>query len=80
MGKIVTEKTVESSDAKIVEVKHTRTMLDATGNEVVVVDYIEQKTIEDAIAQCEAHKVSLESQLTECEAELADYIVIRDAE
>lgn len=80
MGKIVTEKPVESSDDKMVEVKHTRTMLDAAGNEVVVVDYTEEKTIEDAIAQCEANKANLEAHLAECEAELADYIAIRDAE
>jgi len=34
----------------------------------------------EAISQCEAHKANLEAQLTECEAELADYIAIRDAE
>ena len=38
------------------------------------------KPVEDAISQCEAHKANLEAQLTECEAELADYIAIRDAE
>ena len=55
-------------------------MQDASGNSVEVVDWTEEKSINDAISQCEAHKANLQAQLTECEAELADYIAIRDAE
>jgi hypothetical protein len=83
MAKIVAEKTQEAivADApKMVEIKHTRTMQDASGKDVEVVDYVETKQIDEAISQCEAHKANLEAQLTECEAELADYIAIRDAE
>ena len=83
MAKVIAEKTQESVQAdsvKIVEIKHTRTMQDASGNSVEVVDYTEEKSVDDAISQCEAHKANLEAQLTECEAELADYIAIRDAE
>ena len=83
MAKIIAEKTQEVvvADApKMVEIKHTRTMKDASGNDVEVVDYVDIKPVDDAISQCEAHKANLQAQLTECEAELADYIAIRDAE
>lgn len=83
MAKIIAEKTQEvvvANEFKEVEIKHTRTMKDASGNDVEVVDWTETKKIDEAISQCETHKANLEAQLTECEAELADYIAIRDAE
>lgn len=83
MAKVIAEKTQEAivADApKMVEIKHTRSMQDASGNDVEVVDYTDVKPIDQAISECEAHKANLQSQLTECEAELADYIAIRDAE
>jgi hypothetical protein len=83
MAKIIAEKTQESiaADApKKVEIKHTRTMQDASGNDVEVVDFTDVLSVDNAISQCEAHKANLESQLTECESELAEYIAIRDAE
>tara|TARA_R100001509_G_scaffold163270_1_gene137210 strand:- start:575 stop:826 length:252 start_codon:yes stop_codon:yes gene_type:complete len=83
MAKVIAEKIVEApvyESGKQVEIKHTRTMKDASGNDVEVVDYVDVKPVEDAISQCEAHKANLQAQLTECEAELADYIAIRDAE
>ena len=83
MAKVIAEKIVEApvyESGKQVEIKHTRTMQDASGNDVEVVDYTDVKSVDDAISQCEARKIELEAQLTECEAELADYIAIRDAE
>tara|TARA_R100001015_G_C4451489_1_gene41491 strand:+ start:107 stop:358 length:252 start_codon:yes stop_codon:yes gene_type:complete len=83
MAKIIAEKAQEvlvADEFKEVEIKHTRIMKDASGNDVEVVDWTETKKIDEAISQCEAHKANLESQLTECEAELADYIAIRDSE
>jgi hypothetical protein len=83
MAKVIAEKVQEAviADApKQVEIKHTRVMQDASGNDVEVVDYVETKQVDQAISQCEVHKANLEAQLTECEAELADYIAIRDAE
>ena len=83
MAKVIAEKIVEApvyESGKQVEIKHTRTMQDASGNDVEVVDYVDVKSVEDAISQCESRKAELESQLTECEAELAEYIAIRDAE
>ena len=83
MAKVIAEKIVEApvyESGKQVEIKHTRTMQDASGNDVEVVDYVDIKPVEDAISQCEAHKANLEAQLAECEAELTEYIAIRDAE
>jgi len=82
MAKVIAEKAQEQeqSSVKMVEIKHTRTMQDASGKDVEVVDYTDVKLVDEAISQCEAHKANLEAQLTECEAELADYIAIRDAE
>ena len=84
MAKVIAEKIVEAppvGDApKQVEIKHTRVMKDAAGKDVTVVDWTEVKQVTEAISQCETHKANLETQLTECEAELADYIAIRDAE
>ena len=82
MAKKITEKTQEQaqSSVKMVEIKHLRSMKDEAGKDVSVVDWTETKSVDDAISQCETHKANLEAQLTECEAELADYIAIRDAE
>ena len=82
MAKVIAEKVQEQaqSSVKMVEIKHTRTMQDASGKDVEVVDYIDVKSVDEAISQCEAHKANLEAQLSECESEMADYIAIRDAE
>jgi len=83
MAKVIAEKVqeqVQIDSPKMVEIKHTRTMKDASGKDVEVVDYTDVKSVDEAISQCEAQKSNLEAQLTEIEAELADYIAIRDAE
>ena len=82
MAKVIAEKAQEQaqSSVKMVEIKHTRTMQDASGKDVEVVDWTETKSVDEAISQCEAHKANLEAQLAECESEMADYIAIRDAE
>ena len=81
MAKVINEAAVDSQDTtKMVEIKHTRIMKSPAGKDVEVVDWTETKLVDEAISQCEAHKANLEAQLTECEAELADYIAIRDAE
>ena len=72
---------VESVESpKMVSIKHTRVMKNPNGNDVTVLDMEETKDVNSAITDCETMKANLESQLTECEAELADYIAIRDAE
>ena len=84
MAKVITEKAVEAVEAvdapKMVEIKHTRTMQDALGNDVEVLDFVDTKSVEDAISEAEARKAILEAQVVEVDAELADYIAIRDAE
>ena len=81
MAKVISEKSVESVDApKMVEIKHTRMMKDAAGKDVEVLDYTDVKSVDEAISQAEERKASLEAQVVEVDAELADYIAIRDAE
>ena len=81
MAKIIAEKIQEQVEApKEIEIKHTRTMQDALGNDIEIVENIEIKPVDVAIADCEAHKARLEADLALCEAELVDYIAIRDAE
>lgn len=64
----------------MVSIKHTRVMKNPNGNDVTVLDYEETKDVNMAISDCESMKANLEAQLAECEAELVDYIAIRDAE
>jgi len=83
MAKVIAEKIQEQVQVdapKMVEIKHTRTMQDASGNDVEVVDYTDVKSVDEAISQCESNIASLEAQLADFETELADYIAIRDAE
>tara|TARA_R100000149_G_C5813130_1_gene95568 strand:+ start:455 stop:703 length:249 start_codon:yes stop_codon:yes gene_type:complete len=82
MAKVIAEKVQEQaqSSLKMVEIKHTRSMQDASGNDVEVVDWTESKSVDEAISEAEARKANLQAQLTEVDAELADYIAIRDAE
>ena len=83
MAKVIAEKIVEApvyESGKQVEIKHTRTMQDASGKDVEVVDFVDVKPVEDAISQAEERKADLQAQLNEVDAELADYIAIRDAE
>ena len=83
MAKVISavETAVESVESpKMVSIKHTRVMKNPNGNDVTVLDWEETKDVNSAITDCETHKASLEAQLAECEAELADYIAIRDAE
>ena len=82
MAKLISEKIqeqVQVDSPKLVEIKHLRTAQDANGAEVEVLDYVETKSVDEAIAQCEAHKARLEADLALCEAELADYNAIKGA-
>jgi hypothetical protein len=83
MAKVISavEAAVEAVESlKMVSIKHTRVMKNPNGNDVTVLDWEETKDVNIAISDCEAMKANLEAQLAECEAELADYIAIRDAE
>jgi len=79
MAKVISEKAVESSEVKMVEMKTMRTMKDGSGNDVEVVDFVESKPVDEAIAEAEARKASLEAKVVEVDAELVDLKAIRDA-
>jgi|TARA_R100000081_G_C4734611_1_gene125365 hypothetical protein len=69
-----------AEETKLVSIKHTRVMKNANGNDVTVLDYEEQKSVDLAIADAEAQKAKLESMLEDVEAELVEYQAIKDAE
>ena len=79
MAKVISEKAVEASEVKTVEIKYMRTMKDASGNDVEVLDYTDSRTVDEAITDAEARKASLEAQVVEVDAELVDLKAIRDA-
>ena len=64
---------------KMVSIKHTKVMKNANGNDVTVMDWEETKSVDDAIADAEAQKASLEASLLDVEAELVEYQAIKDA-
>ena len=79
MSKVVSAaEAVEST--KMVQIKHTRVMQDADGNDVTVVDYSETISVDEAILQAEGNKASLEASLADVDKELEDLEAIRDAE
>jgi copper chaperone CopZ len=79
MAKIITE--IASDDGvKRVSIKVTRSMQDADGNSVDVVDYVTENLCDEAISEAESVKASLESQLAEVNQEITDLTAIRDAE
>ena len=81
MAKVIAEKAQEQAESsvKMVEIKHTRTMKDAADKDVEVVDYIDVKSVDEAISQAEERKASLEAQVVEVDAELVDLKAIKDA-
>ena len=79
MSKVIgAAEAVEST--KMVEIKHTRVMKDAEGNDVTVVDYSETISVDEAILQAEANKESLEASLADVDKELEDLNALKDAE
>tara|TARA_B100001287_G_scaffold154616_1_gene130004 strand:- start:193 stop:438 length:246 start_codon:yes stop_codon:yes gene_type:complete len=80
MAKVISEKAVEVSSVeqpKMVEIKMMRTMKDASGKDVEVVDYVDVKSVDEAISQAEERKASLEAQVVELDAELVDLKAIK---
>ena len=79
MSKVIgAAEAVEST--KMVEIKHTRVMKDAEGNDVTVVDYSETISVDEAILQAEANKAYLEASLADVDKELEDLNALKDAE
>ena len=65
---------------KMVEIKHTRVMKDAEGNDVTVIDYSETISLDEAISRAETNKASLEATLVDVDKELEDLNALKDAE
>ena len=80
MSKVISAVEAVEESSKMVSIKHTRVMKNANGNDVTVLDYEEQKSVDSAIAEAEAQKAKLEGMLEDVEAELVEYNAIKDAE
>ena len=66
MAKVIAEKAQESpSVKKNVEIKHTRVMKNASGNNVTVVDHTEVQGVDEAISNAEALVVDLKADIVE---------------
>jgi len=77
MAKVIAEKSVEASSPKSVEIKHTKVMQNASGNNVTVVDWTEVKSVDLAIEQAEADLVKAEAKVTELKADIEEYKKIK---
>jgi hypothetical protein len=78
MAKNIAEKVVASSDApKQVTIKHLKTMKNASGNDVTVVDWQDTKPVDEAISQAEAELASAEARVTELKADIVEYKKIK---
>ena len=77
MAKVIAEKAVESSSVKMVEIKHTKVMKNASGNNVTVVDYTDVMRVDDAISSAEAQLARAEAQVTELKADIVAYKAIK---
>ena len=76
MAKVIAEKAAGSS-VKQVEIKHTKVMQNASGNNVTVVDYIDVQNVDDAISNAEAKLVSAEALVVELKADIVAYKAIK---
>ena len=76
MAKKIAEKASESS-VKKVSIKHLRTMKNAAGADVEIVDWEESKDVDSAISQAEAELASAEAKVTELKADIVEYKKIK---
>ena len=78
MAKVIAEKAVEGvASPKQVEIKHTKVMKDAAGKDVTVVDWTEQRPVDDMITDAEAQLVNAEARVTELKADIVEYKKIK---
>jgi len=78
MAKKIAEKAVESaSSPKQVSIKHLRTVKNAAGADVEIVDWEDTKNVDDAISQAEADLVNAEARVTELKADIVEYKKIK---
>jgi len=77
MAKVIAEKAVESSSVKMVEIKHTKVMKNASGNNVTVVDHTDVMSVDEAISNAEAQLARAEANVTELKADIVAYKAIK---
>ena len=78
MAKNIAEKAVVSADSpKQVSIKHLRTVKNAAGADVEVVDWEDTKPVDEAISQAEAELAVVEAQATELKADIVEYKKIK---
>ena len=78
MAKNIAEKAVVSADSpKQVSIKHLRTVKNAAGADVEVVDWEDTKPVDEAISQAEADLASAEAKVTELKADIVEYKKIK---
>jgi hypothetical protein len=78
MAKVIAAKANVVAEAeKQVEIKHTRVMQNASGNNVTVVDHTEVKGVDEAISQAEAQLVDAEALVVALKADIVEYKKIK---
>ena len=78
MAKNIAEKAVVSADSpKQVSIKHLRTVKNAAGADVEIVDWEDTKDVDSAISQAEAELASAEAKVTELKADIVEYKKIK---
>ena len=76
MAKVIAEKAA-AAGVKQVEIKHTRVMKNASGNNVTVVDHTEIQGVDEAISNAEARLVDAEALVVELKADIVAYKAIK---
>ena len=76
MAKNIAEKSSESS-VKQVTIKHLRTVKNAAGADVEIVDWEDTKNVDEAISQAEKELAVVEAQATELKADIVEYKKIK---
>ena len=78
MAKVI--KAVAASDVvmpKQVSIQHTKVMKDAAGKDVTVVDWTEQRPVDEVITQAEAQLVTAEALVVTLKADIVEYKKIK---
>ena len=76
MAKNIAEKSA-AAGVKQVEVKHLKTVKNAAGADVEIVDWTESKSVDEAISNAEAHLATCEAKVTELKADIVAYKAIK---
>ena len=76
MAKVIAEKAA-AAGVKQVEIKHTKVMKNASGNNVTVVDHTEVQGVDEAISNAEAKLVNAEALVVDLKADIVAYKAIK---